>query len=119
MTHEEYRRGRPAEDGAEQETAGGIGLSGVGTATGGGLVRAGHPGPGRRRLRRAELAARTGDPLVSEGLLPSYRCFPSARKGGQPAAADHASAEAARTARPGAGRTCGLSKSGFCGMSGS
>ncbi|MFJ6793326.1 hypothetical protein [Streptomyces sp. NPDC091268] len=40
------------------------------------------PGPGRRRLRWAELARRTGDAVVPEGLLPSYRCLAGARTHG-------------------------------------
>ncbi|MEU2632584.1 hypothetical protein [Kitasatospora sp. NPDC007106] len=44
--------------------------------------RAEHPGPGWQRLRWAELARRTGDPVVPEGRLPSHRCFPSAGKQG-------------------------------------
>ncbi|MFI9818641.1 hypothetical protein [Saccharothrix variisporea] len=43
----------------------------------GGLGRAEHPGPGWRRLRWVELARRTGDPVVPNGKLPSFRCFPS------------------------------------------
>jgi len=50
--------------------------------TGGGLGRAEHPGPGWRRLPWAELARRTGDPVVPDGLMPSYRCFASVKKGG-------------------------------------
>lgn len=50
--------------------------------TGGGLGRAGHPGPGWRRLRWAELARRTGDPVVPAGMMPCYRCFPSIKKEG-------------------------------------
>ncbi|MEU9209765.1 peptide deformylase [Streptomyces sp. NPDC048415] len=55
---------------------------GVGTVTGGDLGRADHPGPGWRRLRWAEPARRTGDPLVPDGLLPSRRCLPLAKKEG-------------------------------------
>ncbi|MGW8846169.1 hypothetical protein ACWGNE_00150 [Streptomyces xiamenensis] len=46
----------------------------------GGLGRAGHPGPGWWRLRWAELARRTGDSVIPDGLLPSYRCFPHSRR---------------------------------------
>ncbi|MFD5616984.1 hypothetical protein [Streptomyces yangpuensis] len=41
----------------------------MGTTTGGGLSRAEHPGHGRRRLRWAEPARRTADPLVPDGPL--------------------------------------------------
>ncbi|QES51653.1 hypothetical protein DEJ50_31190 [Streptomyces venezuelae] len=51
----------------------------VGVATGGGLGRAEHPGPGWRRLRWAELAERTGDPVVAEGQSPSYLSAPDGR----------------------------------------
>ncbi|TBO61651.1 hypothetical protein EYS09_00230 [Streptomyces kasugaensis] len=47
--------------------------------TGGGLGRAEHPGAGWRRLRWAELARRVGEPVVAEGLLPSYRSAPDGR----------------------------------------
>ncbi|MFF5448624.1 hypothetical protein [Streptomyces sp. NPDC012888] len=53
----------------------------VGVATGGTLGRAEHPGPGWRRLRWAELAERTGDPVVAEGALPSFRSAPDGRLG--------------------------------------
>ncbi|MEU6665172.1 hypothetical protein [Streptomyces sp. NPDC046727] len=82
LTYDEYRRARVADGGVERTVLAGIDLTELGTATGGGLGRSGHPGPGWRRLRWAELAARTGDPLVPEGLLPSYRCFPSVKRGG-------------------------------------
>ncbi|MFD9409744.1 hypothetical protein ACFWBN_22385 [Streptomyces sp. NPDC059989] len=38
-----------------------------------------HPGPRWRRLRWAELARRTGDPVAPEGHLPGYDLFPSLR----------------------------------------
>ncbi|MFF3624771.1 hypothetical protein [Streptomyces sp. NPDC002467] len=41
-----------------------------------------HPGPRWRRLRWAELARRTGDPVAAEGHLPDYRSFPSLRESG-------------------------------------
>ncbi|GHI83253.1 hypothetical protein ACWGF3_17215 [Streptomyces xanthophaeus] len=40
------------------------------------------PGPRWRRLRWAELARRTGDPLVPEGRLPGFDPFPSHRRAG-------------------------------------
>lgn len=53
------------------------------TATGRGLGRAEHPGPGWRRLRWAELARRTGDAVVPDGTLPGVRCFPSIKQDGR------------------------------------
>ncbi|MFF3013764.1 hypothetical protein [Streptomyces sp. NPDC057939] len=41
-----------------------------------------HPGPRHRRLRWAELARRTGDPVVAEGRLPGPTSFPSLRESG-------------------------------------
>ncbi|MFE4634867.1 hypothetical protein ACFRJ1_16040 [Streptomyces sp. NPDC056773] len=44
-----------------------------------------HPGPRWRRLRWAELAQRTGDPVAAEGRLPCHTSFPSLRaRGGWP-----------------------------------
>lgn len=82
VSYHEYHQARLADGSIEPRIIAGTNLDAVGTATGGGLGRAGHPGPGWRRLRWAELAQRTGDPLVPDGLLPSYRCFPSAKKEG-------------------------------------
>ncbi|MFF8609588.1 hypothetical protein ACF06X_27085 [Streptomyces sp. NPDC015346] len=82
VSYHEYRQARLARlaDGSiKPDPLAGVDLE-VGIATGGGLGRAEHPGRGWRRLRWAELARRTGDPVVPERLLPSYRCFPSARK---------------------------------------
>ncbi|MEV8096883.1 hypothetical protein [Kitasatospora sp. NPDC085879] len=81
VSYHEHRRACLAEGSARPDTFRGIDLE-VGIATGGGLGRAEHPGAGWRRLRWAELSRRTGDPVVPDGLLPSHRCFPSARKGG-------------------------------------
>ncbi|MFG3259603.1 hypothetical protein [Streptomyces sp. NPDC048172] len=78
----EQRRAAQLAAGAERDIVGGIDFDAAGVMTGGDLGHAEHPGPGWRRLRWAELARRTGDPLVPEGLLPSHRCFPSARAGG-------------------------------------
>ncbi|OSC57556.1 hypothetical protein CJI59_13100 [Streptomyces sp. Alain-F2R5] len=82
VSYHEYHRARLTEGSAQPHVVEGIELDAVSVATGGGLGRAGHPGPGWRRLRWAELSRRTGDPVVPDGLMPSYRCFPSARKEG-------------------------------------
>ncbi|MGG8410452.1 hypothetical protein ACM614_29805 [Streptomyces sp. 12297] len=82
MSYDEYQRAQVAAGSIEPHLIGGVDFNTVGTTTGGGLGRAEHPGPGWRRLRWAELARRTGEPLVPQGLLPSYRCFPSAQKAG-------------------------------------
>ncbi|MFI9803329.1 hypothetical protein ACIHEJ_02965 [Streptomyces sp. NPDC052301] len=82
VPYDDVHRARLADGSVAREVVGGTDLTEDGVVTGGGLGRAEHPGPGWRRLRWAELAARTGDPVVPEGLLPSYRCFPSASNGG-------------------------------------
>ncbi|MFI6144422.1 hypothetical protein [Streptomyces sp. NPDC051109] len=81
VSHHEHRQARLADGTIKPATFAGIDLE-VGIATGGGLGRAEPPGRGWRRLRWAELALRTGDPIVPEGLLPSYRCFPTVKKNG-------------------------------------
>ncbi|MFJ1865611.1 hypothetical protein ACIOD1_13355 [Streptomyces sp. NPDC088097] len=82
VSYDAYRRARVADGSMPPETIAGFDLAESTVATGGGLGRAEHPGPQWRRLRWAELARRTGDPLVPEGTLPCHRCFPSARKSG-------------------------------------
>jgi hypothetical protein len=82
VSHHEYRQTRLADGSTPRDIVAGIDLDAVSVAMGGGLGRAEHPGPGWRRLRWAELARRTGDPIVPDGLLPSFRCFPSATKNG-------------------------------------
>lgn len=82
VSYHEYHQARLADGSVQPHVVGGIDLDAVGIATGGGLGRAQHPGPGRRRLRWAELARRNGDPVVPDGLMPSYRCFPTAKREG-------------------------------------
>ncbi|MCF2530720.1 hypothetical protein [Yinghuangia soli] len=78
-TYDDLHRARVAEGLVPTRMIGDMDLNTIGTATGGGLGRAEHPGPGWRRLRWAELAGRVGDPVVPEGMLPCFRCFPSAK----------------------------------------
>lgn len=79
VSYHEHRQAGLADGSIQPLVLGGIDLE-FGVDTGGGVGRAEHPGPGWRRLRWAELARRTGDPVVPDGLLPCYRCFPSAKK---------------------------------------
>ncbi|MFJ7219345.1 hypothetical protein [Amycolatopsis sp. NPDC098790] len=81
-TYHELRQARLAEGSVEPLVVAGIDLEATTVTTGGGLGRAEHPGPGWRRLRWAELAERTGDPVVPDGLLPGHQCFPSVKKDG-------------------------------------
>ncbi|MGW6582985.1 hypothetical protein ACWF76_27015 [Streptomyces globisporus] len=82
VSYHEYHQARLADGSVQPHVVGGIDFDAVGIATGGGLGRSQHPGPGWRRLRWAELARRTGDPVVPDGLMPSYLCFPTAKKQG-------------------------------------
>lgn len=82
VSYDDHLRALVADGALEPDPVAGIDLNTLGTATGGGLGRAAHPGDGWRRLRWAELAERTGDPLVPEGHLPCLHCFPSAKKNG-------------------------------------
>ncbi|MFJ4777670.1 hypothetical protein [Streptomyces sp. NPDC088762] len=78
ISHHEARQAALAAGALRPDRLGDIDLE-LGTATGGGLGRAEHPGPQYRRLRWAELSARCGDPMVPEGKYPSLHCFPSAK----------------------------------------
>ncbi|MFD0723427.1 hypothetical protein [Streptomyces globosus] len=103
VSYDEYHQAGPADGSTRPHLAGGLDLDAVGIATGGGLGRARHPGPGWRRLRWAELARRTGDPMVPDGLMPSYRCFPSAKKEGSWPLSVIRRPRGAWTVRPGVG----------------
>jgi hypothetical protein len=82
-THHELRRALLDADLVEPELVGGINLDDWGVVdTGGVLGRSQHPGPGWRRLRWAELAARTGEPVVAGGTRPSFRSLPGAHPDG-------------------------------------
>ncbi|MEU5666218.1 hypothetical protein [Streptomyces longwoodensis] len=82
VSYDEDDQARLADGSSQPRIVGDLALDAVSIATGGGLGRARHPGPGWRRLRWTELALRTGDPVVPDGLMPSHRCFPSARREG-------------------------------------
>jgi hypothetical protein len=82
VSYHEYRQARLTDGSIQPHIVAGVDLEAVSITMGGGLGRAEPPGFGWRRLRWAELARRTGDPVVPDGLLPSYRCFPSAKKEG-------------------------------------
>ncbi|MEU7148789.1 hypothetical protein AB0B15_12225 [Streptomyces sp. NPDC045456] len=82
MSYHEYRQARLADGSIEPHVVAGVDLTAMGVATGGALGRAEAPGPGWQRLRWADLARRVGDPVAPEERLPSYHCFPSAKKGG-------------------------------------
>ncbi|MBG0831645.1 hypothetical protein HS041_28345 [Planomonospora sp. ID67723] len=77
ISHDDVHRAAIANGSVSPEIVGGIDMNTVGTVTGGGLGRAEHPGPGWKRLRWADLARRSGDPMIPDRLLPCYRCFPS------------------------------------------
>ncbi|MEU4094045.1 hypothetical protein [Streptomyces sp. NPDC026673] len=81
ITYDEDERARTAEGTAQPCILAGLDPAALVT-TGGGLGRAEHPGRGWRRLRWAELAQRSGDPVVPEGMFPCYRCFPSVSRNG-------------------------------------
>ncbi|GAA1621263.1 hypothetical protein ACFQY4_24345 [Catellatospora bangladeshensis] len=76
-THQQVRESLLDADLVEPELLGGINLDEWGVVdTGGALGRSQHPGPGWRRLRWAELAARTDEPMVTPGTKPSFRSLP-------------------------------------------
>ncbi|WP_428949972.1 hypothetical protein [Streptomyces sp. cg35] len=77
MSYVAYRRAALTSGGVE--TIPGLDPADVLTGTGGE-----RPGPRWRRLRWAELARRTGDPVVPEGRLPCHTSFPSIAPGGWP-----------------------------------
>ncbi|NJP77500.1 hypothetical protein HCK01_09210 [Streptomyces sp. AA8] len=78
VSHHQVRQAGLADGSIEPAVFHGIDFE-VGTVTGGGLGRAEHPGPGWRRLRWAELARRTGDPIVKEDHCPSFHSAPDGR----------------------------------------
>ncbi|MET9297112.1 hypothetical protein [Streptomyces sp. NPDC003077] len=81
VSHHQAHQAALADGSVEPLVVGGIDIDATPglIATGGGLGWAGHPGAGWRRLRWAELADRVGEPVVAEGLLPSYRSAPDGR----------------------------------------
>ncbi|MEU9671202.1 hypothetical protein AB0E25_37760 [Streptomyces bobili] len=82
LSYDEYHRARLTGGSGTFPIVADIDLDAMGVATGGGLGQTQHPGLGWRRVRWAELALRTGDPVVPDGLMPSCSCFPSVKKEG-------------------------------------
>ncbi|MEJ8645559.1 hypothetical protein WKI68_38755 [Streptomyces sp. MS1.HAVA.3] len=102
LSHHELRQAALAAGVIEPARLGNVDLE-IGIATGGCLGRAEHPGPGYRRLRRAELSARCGDPLVPAGQYPSTGVSPPrSRTAAGPSASGRPPREAS-TARHGTG----------------
>ncbi|MCX5195659.1 hypothetical protein OOK31_17400 [Streptomyces sp. NBC_00249] len=83
MSYVEYRRAFLNRNSTSPEIIPGLDPADVFTDSSDTLGRpAGeHPGPRYRRLRWAELARRTGDPVAAEGHLPCHTSFPSLRAG--------------------------------------
>lgn len=77
ISYDDVHRTAIADGSVPPEIVGGLDMNTVGSVIGGGRGRAEHPGPGWKRLRWADLAQRSGDPVVPDGLLPCYCCFPS------------------------------------------
>ncbi|MGK5543416.1 hypothetical protein ACSNOH_01545 [Streptomyces sp. URMC 127] len=80
VSHHEARRASLADGSIEPTVVGCINFDDEDLiTTGGGLGWSQRPGAGWRRLRWAELARRGGEPVVTEGLLPSHRSAPDGR----------------------------------------
>ena len=94
-THDDVYRSARASGLAEPQVPGGVDRELVEGAvvTGTRLGRGGHPGPGWRRLRWAELARGFGEPVVPEGVLPGHRCLRPAHPTGSWSAAVEPPAE--------------------------
>lgn len=82
-THQDLRRSLLDAHLVEPELIGGINLDEWGVVdTGGAIGRSQHPGPGWRRLRWAELAGRTDEPVVPPGSPPDFRSLPGSHPDG-------------------------------------
>ena len=95
-THDDVHRTVTASGLAEPEATSDVDLGDLmegAVVTGVRLGRAGHPGPGWRRLRWAELARGFGEPVVPEGTLPGHRCLRQAHPTGSWSAAIQPPAE--------------------------
>ncbi|MDQ0389864.1 hypothetical protein J2S54_006684 [Streptomyces sp. DSM 42143] len=100
VSYHEYHRARLTEGSAQPHVVAGIELDAVSVATGGGLGRAGHPGPGWRRLRWAELShshARAGPPAPARSTPARVRRFHHTTA---PVAGDHWTALVPARIRP-------------------
>lgn len=83
LTYDEARKRRLATGLEQPVTFPGLAtLDANSVETGGSVGRSRHPGPGWRRLRWADLAARVGEEPVAAGVLPCFRCMPGATVNG-------------------------------------
>ncbi|MFI6170437.1 hypothetical protein ACIBCN_26895 [Nocardia sp. NPDC051052] len=82
LTYDERWQRRLAAGLAQPTAINGVNLDAKASVPGNDLGRSEHPGPGWRRLRWTELAARVGEPVVEEGKYPSFSSLSGARPGG-------------------------------------
>ncbi|MFI6996704.1 hypothetical protein [Nocardia sp. NPDC050175] len=79
LTYDEQLRQRLAAGLVQPTIIGGVDFDASTSVPGNDLGRSEHPGPGWRRLRWTELAARLGEAAVVEGQYPSFRSLSGAR----------------------------------------
>ncbi|MBY8864011.1 hypothetical protein K7711_46640 [Nocardia sp. CA2R105] len=82
ITYDQQWRQRLAAGLEEPTVVPGFDLEANSVVIGNELGRSEHPGPGWKRLRWTELAARPGESAVVEGRYPSFRSLSGARAGG-------------------------------------
>ncbi|HEU5128419.1 MAG TPA: hypothetical protein VFU12_10560 [Glycomyces sp.] len=83
LSHDEVHNIELAAGTRERAVVGGADLDDKAWVPGGSLGWTTDPGPGWRRLRWSELAARLGEPMLLPGCGPFYGCFPTVRIDGR------------------------------------